>query len=76
MPVRTRDDLSMVYTPLYLVGEVVSRLDKAYRDCSHDLHPIVVSKSVFLETLIEHGLAHLDELKPLLQQAADDAANS
>jgi hypothetical protein len=54
---------------------VVSRLDKAYRDCSHDLHPIVVSKSVFLETLIEHGLAHLDELKPLLlKEAAEGEA--
>jgi hypothetical protein len=62
-------------TSLYLDGEVVSRLDKAYRDCSHDLHPIVVSKSVFLETLIEHGLAHLDKLKPLLKEAAEgDAA--
>jgi hypothetical protein len=38
---------------------VVSRLDKAYQDCSHDLHPVVVNKSIFLETLIEHGLAHL-----------------
>jgi hypothetical protein len=49
------------------------RIDKlkVYRDYSHDLHPVVLSKR-----LIEHGLAHLDELKPLLQQAADDAANS
>jgi hypothetical protein len=59
-------------TSLHLDGEVVSRLDKAYRDCSHDLHPVVVSKSVFLETLVEHGLAHLDELKPLLKEAAEE----
>jgi hypothetical protein len=71
-PARTR---KRTPTSLYLDGEVVSRLDKAYRDCSHDLHPIVVSKSVFLETLIEHGLAHLDKLKPLLKEAAEgDAA--
>ena len=61
-------------TSLYLDGEVVSRLNKAYRNCSHDLHPVVVSKSVFLETLIEHGLAHLDELKPLLKEAAEEDA--
>jgi hypothetical protein len=46
-------------------------LDKAYRECSRALHPIIVSKSVFLETLIEQGLAHLDELKPLLKEAAE-----
>jgi hypothetical protein len=61
-------------TSLYLDGEVVSRLDKAYRDCSHELHPVVLSKSVFLETLVEYGLGHLDELKPLLKEAAEGEA--
>jgi hypothetical protein len=61
-------------TSLYLDGEVVSRLDKAYRDCSYELHPVVVSKSVFLETLIEHGLAHLDELITLLKDAGETEA--
>jgi Ser/Thr protein kinase RdoA (MazF antagonist) len=67
-PARTR---KRTPTSLYLDGEVVSRLDKAYRDRSHALHPVVVSKSVFLETLMEQGLAHLDELKPLLKAAAE-----
>lgn len=58
-------------TSLYLDGEVVSRLDKAYRDCSHDLHSVVVSKSVFLETLIEHGLAHLEDLINLLKDTGE-----
>jgi hypothetical protein len=55
-PARTR---KRTPTSLYLDGEVVSRLDKAYQDCSHDLHPVVVNKRICLETLIEHGLAHL-----------------
>ncbi len=59
-------------TSLYLDGELVSRLDKAYRNCSHDLHPIDVSKSVFLETLIKYGLDHFDNLKALLTEAAED----
>jgi hypothetical protein len=29
---------------------------------------------VFLETLVEHGLDHLDELKPLLKEAAEGEA--
>jgi hypothetical protein len=35
---------------------------------------VVVSKSVFLETLIEHGLAHLDELITLLKDAGETEA--
>jgi hypothetical protein len=53
---------------------VVSRLDKAYRDCSHDLHPVVLSKSMFLETLIEYGFDHLEDHITLLKEAAEGEA--
>jgi hypothetical protein len=61
-------------TSLYLDGEVVSRLDKVYRDCSHDLHPVVLSKSMFLETLIEYGFDHLEDHITLLKEAAEEEA--
>ena len=53
----------------YLDGELVERVDKTFRDVAHELHPLIVNKSVFLETLIEHGLEHLDELKATIRAA-------
>lgn len=64
---RTRERRSF-----YLDVELTQRLDQAYRDLNHDLYPQTVSKSAFLETLIEYGLEHLDALKPLLTQATGD----
>lgn len=55
----------------YLDGELVSRLDRTYRDVDHALHPHAVSKSAFLETLIEHGLEHIDEIQARLQEQLD-----
>lgn len=69
---RTRERRSF-----YLDVELTQRLDQAYRDLNHDLYPQRVSKSAFLETLIEYGLEHLDALKPLLPQATgEDRAES
>ena len=53
----------------YIDGELVVRLDQIHRDLNHELYPATVSKSVFLETLMEYGLDHLDALKPLLAEA-------
>ncbi len=53
----------------YLDGELADRLDKTYKDVSHDLYPDALSKSVFLETLLEFGLGHLPELKETLKRA-------
>ena len=55
----------------YLDGELVERLDRTYRDVDHELHPHSLSKSVFLETLMEYGLDHLDELKETLRTRLD-----
>lgn len=54
----------------YLDSELTERLDQAYRQLQHELYPRPLTKSVFLETVLEYGLAHLDELKALLAQAA------
>lgn len=52
----------------YIDGELVARLDRVYRDVDHELHPQSLSKSIFLETLIEYGLAHLDDLKVSIRE--------
>jgi hypothetical protein len=62
---------------LYLDGALLERLDREHRALNHALYPKSANKAVFLETLIEYGLAHLDELQTVLSQAAGggDAAD-
>ena len=63
---RTRERRSF-----YLDADLTGRIDRVYKDLNHALYPQSVSKSVFLETVIEYGLEHLDELKPLLVGVLD-----
>ncbi len=62
---RTRERRS-----LYLDGALLERLDREHRALNHALYPKAVNKAVFLETLLEYGLAHLDELTPALAEVA------
>ena len=48
---------------LYLDAELMKRIDQVHRDVAHQLYPQKVTKSTFLETLLEYSLAHLDEVK-------------
>jgi hypothetical protein len=57
---------------LYLDGALLERLDKEHRALNHALYPASVNKSVFLEALLEYGLAHLDELRATFAGAAGD----
>ena len=70
---RTRERRSF-----YLDAELTERIDRVYKDLNHTLYPGTVSKSVFLETVLEYGLAHLDDLKPILVQASgsDDGSDT
>ncbi len=67
---RTRERRSF-----YLDADLAQRIDQVYRDLNHEIYPQTVSKSVFLETVIEHGLEHLDELKATLRAASDGKAS-
>jgi hypothetical protein len=51
---------------LYLDIELIAQLDQAYKALNHTLYPRSLSKSVFLETLIEYGLQHLPEITAAL----------
>ena len=57
---------------LYLDGALLERLDQEHRALNHDLYPASVNKAVFLETLIEYGLAHIDELRATLSASTND----
>ena len=56
---------------LYLDGALFDQLDREHRALNHDLYPRSVSKAVFLETLMEYGLAHLTELRDPLRELAE-----
>ena len=51
----------------YLDVEVTSRLDKDYKEFSHQSYPQNVGKSVFMETLLEYGLDNLDAIREIIQ---------
>ena len=53
----------------YMDGALVEQLTTIYRDINHTLHPQSISKSDFLETLMEYGLAHLPEVTAKLARA-------
>ncbi len=55
----------------YLDGELVTRMDQTYREINHALYPKRVSKSTFLETVIERGIEDRKELQTLLAELAD-----
>jgi len=59
----------------YLDAALVERLDRTYRDLNYELyHSGGISKSRFLETLIEYGLNHLPALKAALSPQEEPAA--
>ncbi len=55
----------------YLDSDLVARLDQAYRTMNHDLFPQQLSKSTFLETIMERGLGDIDALKTVFSQLSD-----
>lgn len=50
----------------YLDTSVADRLDQDYKAFSHQLYPQAVSKSVFIETVLEYGLDHLEALREII----------
>lgn len=55
----------------YVDSDLISRLDKAYKDLNHKLYPNSVTKSEFLEAFIEHGLGHISSIESKLSNARE-----
>jgi hypothetical protein len=55
----------------YLDGELTERIDKTYKDIDHQLYPNSVSKSAFLETILEYGLENIEIIKSRLTKIED-----
>ena len=60
----------------YLDTELTEKIDKAYKDLSHDLYPKSFSKSLFSETMLEFGLNNVAEIKSQLSSASETEDNS
>jgi hypothetical protein len=56
---------------LYLDAALTERIDHTYKDLAHQLYPQSLSKSVFLETLLEYGLENLDTITSRLTELAE-----
>jgi hypothetical protein len=56
---------------LYLDADLTARINQTYKDIAHQMYPKSLSKSVFLETLLEYGLEHLDEVTSRLTETLD-----
>jgi hypothetical protein len=50
----------------YLDTEITGRLDRDYKEFSHQLYPQSVGKSVFMETILEYGLDNLPAIRELI----------
>jgi len=50
----------------YLDADLTERIDRTYKDIAHALYPRPISKSMFLETMLEHGLENIVAIKSRL----------
>jgi hypothetical protein len=56
----------------YLDTALMDRLNNEYKAFNHSVYPTTVSKSIFLETLLEHSLKQLADIKPEIIKAASE----
>ncbi len=57
-----------VHSSMYLERALLDRLDEAYKTTSHELYPLEVRKSTFIEACIAYALDHLPDIKALLRE--------
>ena len=61
---------------LYLDANLIERVDKIYKEIGHQLYPNEVSKSLFLETILEYGLENMEAIKSRLSELTDTSENA
>ncbi len=57
-----------VHRSLYLERSVYDRLGEAYKATSHELYPLEVRKSAFVETCLAYALDHLSDIQSALRK--------
>ncbi len=61
---------------LYLDTHLTERIDAIYKDINHQLYPKSLSKSTFLETMLEYGLENIEAIKSRLSELTETEENS
>ena len=57
-----------VHRSIYLEQTIYDRLGEAHKVTSHELYPLEVRKSAFVETCIAYALDHLPDIKAALRK--------
>ena len=56
----------------YLDTQIAERLDRDYKEFNHQAYPHAVSKSIFIETILQYGLDNLKAIKDIVKEKAED----
>ncbi len=57
-----------VHSSMYLERGLLDRLSEAHKTTNHELYPLEVRKSTFIESCIAYALDHLPDIKALLRE--------
>ncbi len=57
-----------VHSSMYLERALLDRLSEAHKTTNHELYPLEVRKSTFIEACIAYALDHLPNIKALLRE--------
>lgn len=57
-----------VHSSIYLERALLDRLSEAYKTTSHELYPLELRKSTFIEACIGYALDHLPDIKTDLRK--------
>jgi hypothetical protein len=52
---------------IYIDADLMKRIDDIFRQVEHEVYPAEMTKSLFLEKLLEKGLENLEAVKALLK---------
>lgn len=61
---------------LYLDVALMARLDEEHKALNHRTYPDTISKSVFLETILEYGLENLNAIGARIAAGKTDKGSS
>src|SRR4051794_27725808 len=56
----------------YLANEIMERIDTQHKEFNHQMYPRTVSKSVFMEAVLEHGLNNLPAVRQIIEGRPED----
>ena len=70
------DNKSRERQSLYLDANLMEQVDRTYKNIHHQLYPKDISKSAFLEMMLEYGLENIETIKSRLSELGDTTEDS